>query len=202
MSHLGGPHNPFAEKLKNARQLKDLRGKAHKERADAVIEHYTTFWEKVSLFDAGVIALSINFAAGLHAQHWIRFFPVLAISWCLLALSMAAAFLRNRFHANYAFYATQASYIEATVKVAEAEIEFAQSGTPVIYSDSPDPYDPEYELKMATENREKAQKALVVAQRDEKRMEWWSDACERIAAAGMVIGVLVLIIVAVVNLKP
>src|SRR5882724_3365462 len=103
MSHLGSPINPFAEKLKTMRALKDRRGKAHKEQADAVIVHYTTFWEKVSLFSAAVIALSVNFAAGLHDKHWIRIFPVLATAWCLLLLAMAAAFLRNRFHANYAF---------------------------------------------------------------------------------------------------
>lgn len=202
MSQFGSPLNPFAEKLKNALELKSLRDKARKEKADAIIEQHTTFWEKVSLFDAGVIVLSINFSAGLHTQHWIRFFPVLATSWCLLAVSMAAAFLRNRFHGHYSFYATERGYIAAAVKVEEAEIEFAQSGTPIAYSDSTKPYDPEYEVKAHTENLEKFKKSFVGAQQDERRMFRRSQVCEKIAAAGLVVRVVTLIVVAVANLKP
>ncbi len=193
--------NPFAEKLNSAKELASARETVLRELSVVVMGQQSSFWEKVSLFNAGAIALSINFAGSLHEHRGIKGFWVLVTAWIVMVCGMAAAFIRNKVHAEYRFYATDSSRLDANMKVQEAEIEFANSGARVIYRDSPERYDPQRATEIAKANLAKYKEAFEDVERRENRMFRRSTICQYLAAGTTLVGVACMIAVAVLNLR-
>ena len=193
----GLPEDPLDVKYQDAAKRLQWRRQRESETTKEIAERRTEFFYKLALLNAGALTFSATFLGNIGNRHATGTI-FLHIGWGLLLLALGACLIRNLSHQHYQLAETTARMAEAEITLIDVDTEVF-STRPVVYKDSPQPFDQERELAINRSNRERWQRSLTDQRQIVERHWRLLVAMEWIAAVSMFFGFLLQVVFAILN---
>ncbi|SRR6266478_676916 len=189
------PHDPLIEKRSSVAETLNRRRRTASEASTKVAADRNAFFDKLAVLNAGALTFSVTLL-GRSVQSDPHKMLLLYAAWVSLLIALGACLIRNFSHQGYQFWDAASKRAESEIAYIDVDTEMV-STKPIIYADSPEPFDKERELRINRENREVWQKELTKLHPRTARSWRLVVATEWIAGITMFAGFLLLIVFAV-----
>ncbi len=159
-----------------------------------------TIYEKMSLFSAGIVSLSINFFSTLVPENkgllvekvfYLSLIDYLYLSWIILTLNILLGLAVRWADSLYTFFSAQRNWHEKRKKVQEISTELNQSYSTIIYSPETTRED---QIEISKKNVETLKNILIPGTQKKETFYYnvtsWN---KRLATATFVLGIILLL---------